>query len=61
MKNLKSIFSIMLFVVAVGFSACTEDPTMDDVLNTAEINSPAPSNDGQGGGGGDGLPPGDGN
>lgn len=43
MKNLRSMFSLMLFVVAIGFSACAEDPAMDDILNNTEINPASPS------------------
>ena len=61
MKNLRSVFALLFMVMSIGFSACTEDPTMDDVLNNTEINPASPTNGGQGGGGGDDLPPGDGN
>lgn len=57
MNKLKNISALFLFVMALTFGACSQDETMDDILDNTEINAPSPANDDNGGSGEDTDPP----
>ncbi|RED97537.1 hypothetical protein [Marinoscillum furvescens] len=44
MNRIKSIFSLVLLATAFMFGACSQDETMDDLMNNSEINTPSPTN-----------------
>lgn len=50
MNKFKNISTLLLFVVALSFGACTQDDPMDDIMDNTEINSPSPTNNGNGNG-----------
>lgn len=46
MKNLKSLSALFILSVAFTFGACSQDETMDEIIDNTEINSPSPMNNG---------------
>lgn len=50
MSKLMKISAVLLFILSIGFSACTQDETMDEIIDNTEINAPSdPDDDGEGG------------
>lgn len=48
MNRLKSILALSLLVISFAMTSCSQDDTMDDIMDNTEINSPAPNGDGSG-------------
>lgn len=44
MNRSKNIFALLMLFSAMVFGACTQDDTMDDLIDNTEINSPSPTN-----------------
>lgn len=50
MNKFRTILAITVLSTALGFSSCSQDETMDEVLKNTEINSPTYMDDTTGGG-----------
>lgn len=45
MNRLKTLSAMLMLFTAILFGACTQDETMDDLMDNTEINSPSDPND----------------
>ena len=60
MKRIKTLAYTLTFLLAIGFSSCAEDETLNELIDDAQLESPEASGDGGTGGNGSGGPGGNG-
>lgn len=43
MNNSRNFLALVLLAMGMTFGACSQDDTMDELINNTEINSPSPT------------------
>lgn len=46
MNNSRNFLALVLLAMGMTFGACSQDDTMDELIDNTEINSPSPSGSG---------------
>jgi hypothetical protein len=49
MNNSRNFLALVLLAMGMTFGACSQDDTMDELIDNTEINSPSPSGSGDSG------------